>query len=75
MENKSTNPSKGGKSAKIPPQRGQVKVKIFELVAGAVAAKNSKARVQTSPDEGGSGNGGGNGGGGSSSSSSGGGTH
>ncbi|RVW60865.1 hypothetical protein CK203_033517 [Vitis vinifera] len=48
MENKSTNPSKGGKSAKIPPQRGQVKVKIFELVAGAVAAKNSKARVQTS---------------------------
>ena len=63
---------RGGKSAKIPPQRGQVKVKIFELVAGAVAAKNSKARVQTSPDEGGSGNGGGNGGGGSS---SGGGTH
>ena len=66
MENKSTNPSKGGKSAKIPPQRGQVKVKIFELVAGAVAAKNSKARVQTSPDEGGNGGGG---------SSSGGGTH
>ena len=75
MENKSTNPSNGGKSAKIPPQRGQVKVKIFQRVAGAGAAKNSKARVQTSPDEGGSGNGGGNGGGGSSSSSSGGGTH
>ena len=69
MENKSTNPSKGGKSAKIPPQRGQVKVKIFQRVAGAVAAKNNKARVQTSPDEGGSGDGGGSG------SGSGGGTH
>ncbi|KAL6328293.1 hypothetical protein AAG906_034436 [Vitis piasezkii] len=42
MENKSTNPSTGGKSAKIPPQRGQVKVKIFQRVAGAVAAKTTR---------------------------------
>ncbi|RVW41221.1 hypothetical protein CK203_114966 [Vitis vinifera] len=51
MENKSTNPSKEGKSAKIPPPRGQVLFKMFERVKGAVAEKNSKARVQTSPDE------------------------
>ncbi|RVW41223.1 hypothetical protein CK203_114967 [Vitis vinifera] len=41
-ENKSTNPSKGGKSAKIPPQRGQVKVKIFELVAGQWPPKTAR---------------------------------
>ena len=61
MENKPTNPSKRGKSARIPPKRGQVKQKIFELVAGAVAPKNSKARVQPMPDGSGSGNGSGSG--------------
>ena len=63
MENKSTDSSKGGKSAKIPPPRGQVLFKMFERVKGAVAEKNSKARVQTGPDEGdsGSGSGGGSG--------------
>ena len=50
MENKPTNPSKKGKSIRIPSKRGQVKHKIFELAAGAVAPKNSKARVQPMPD-------------------------
>ena len=75
MENKSTDSSKGGKSAKIPPPRGQVLFKMFERVKGAVAEKNSKARVQTGPDEGGSGSGSGSGsgnGGGSGSGSGGG---
>ncbi|RVW41214.1 hypothetical protein CK203_114962 [Vitis vinifera] len=61
MENKSTNPSKGGKSGKIPPKRGQVMSKIFERLKGAVLPKNSKGRVKTSTDEGGSGSGSGSG--------------
>ena len=73
MENKSTDSSKGGKSAKIPPPRGQVLFKMFERVKGAVAEKNSKARVQTGPDEGGSGSGSGSGSGNGGGSGSGGG--
>ena len=29
MDNKSTKPLKEGKSVRIPPKRGQIKVKIF----------------------------------------------
>ena len=50
MENKPTNPSKRGKSARIPPKRGQVKHKFFELAVGAVAPKNNKARMKPIPD-------------------------
>ena len=73
MENKSTNPSKEGKSGKIPPKRGQVMSKIFERLKGAVLPKNSKGRVKTSTDEGGSGSGSGSGSGNGGSSGSGGG--
>ena len=62
MDNRFAKPLKEGKSVRIPPKRGQIKVKIFERVVGVVASKNWMARVQTSPEEGGSGNGGGHGG-------------
>ena len=62
MENKSTNPSKGRKSTKIPPPRGQIIIKAIKGIAAAVAPpKNSKAKVQTNPDEGGNGSGSGGG--------------
>ena len=67
MENKSTNPSKGRKSAKIPPPRGQIIIKACKGIAAAVAPpKNSKAKVQADPDEGGNGGGSGSGNGGGS---------
>lgn len=57
------NSSKGGKSAKVPPRRGQVILKVLGGVAATVTPKNNKAKVQTNPEEGGTddGNGGGSG--------------